>query len=86
MAKCLLQVTGQEAKSACGKKQLAGGVVAEIEGGIHAMRLLWHQHSQEEDWGFLLIDARNAFNEENRTEMLWAVQHEWPSSAQFTFN
>ena len=36
--------------------------------------------------GFILIDARNAFNEENRTSMLWAVRHEWPSGAHFTFN
>ena len=58
----------------------------DIEGGIHAMRLLWEQHSQEEDWGFLLIDARNDFNQENRTEILLSVQHEWTSGAQFTFN
>ena len=50
------------------------------------MRLLWEEHSLEEDWGFLLIDAWNAFNEENRTVMLWAVRHECPSGAQFTFN
>ena len=50
------------------------------------MRLMWEQHSKEEDWGFLLIDARNSFNEENRTAMLWAVRHEWPGGAQFTFN
>ena len=50
------------------------------------MRLLCKQHYQEEDWGFLLIDARNAFNEENRTAMLWAVRYEWPSGAQFTYN
>ena len=25
------------------------------------------------------------FNEENRTYMLWAVRHEWPSGAQFDF-
>ena len=41
-----------------------------IEGGIHAMHLLWAHNSQEEDWGFLLIDAQNTFNEENRTAML----------------
>ena len=58
----------------------------DIEGGIHAMRLLWEQHSQEEDWGFLLIDARNDFNQENRTEILLSVQHEWTSGAHFTFN
>ena len=50
------------------------------------MRVLWEEQSQEEDWGFLLIDARNVFNEENRTDMIWAVRHEWPSDLQFTFN
>ena len=40
MAKCLLRVTGQEAKAACGTEQLASGVEYGIEGGIHAMRLL----------------------------------------------
>ena len=66
MAKCLLQVTGQEAKAACGKEQLAVGMEEGIEGGIHDMRLLWAHNSQEEDWGFILIHARNAFIEENR--------------------
>ena len=50
------------------------------------MRFLWEEHNQDKDWGFILIDAHNAFNEENRTAMLWAVWHEWPSGAQFTFN
>ena len=59
---------------------------AGIKGAIHAARLQWAQHSHEEDWGFLLIDTQNAFNEENRTAMLWAVRHEWTSGAQFTFN
>ena len=49
MEKCLLRVTGQEAKATCGTEQLAGGVEAGIEGGIHAMRVLWQEHSQEED-------------------------------------
>ena len=40
----------------------------------------------EEDWGFLFIDTRKVFNEENRTEMLWAIRYEWPSGAQFTYN
>ena len=86
MVKCLLRVVGPEAKAACGTTQLAGGVEAGIEGAIHAMRVLWEEHAQEEDWGFLLIDARNTFNEENRTAMLWPVRHKWPSGAQFTFN
>ena len=49
------------------------------------MRLQWAHHSQEEDWGFLLIDAWNAFNGYNRTAMIWAFRHEWPIGAQFTF-
>ena len=86
IVKCLLRVTGPEAKAACRKDQLAGGVEAWMEGAIHAMRVLWEEHAQEEDWGFLLIDARNAFNEENQTAMLWAVHNEWPSAVWFTFN
>ena len=50
------------------------------------MRLLWAHHYQDGDWGFLLIDIKNALNEEKRKAMLWAVQHEWPSGANFTFN
>ena len=86
MAKCLLKVAGPEAKTACGTTQLVGGLEAGIEGAIHAMRVLWEENNKEEDWGLLLTDARNAFNEENRTAMIWAVRHEWPSGAQFTFH
>ena len=50
------------------------------------MRVLWEEHSQEEYWRFLIIDLRNAFNEENRIAMFWSVRHEWPSGLQFTFN
>ena len=86
MTKCLLKVAGPEANTACVTTQLAGDLEAGIEGAIHEMRVLWEEHKKEEDWGFLLIDARNAFNEENRTVMIWAVRNEWPSGAQFTFN
>jgi hypothetical protein len=50
------------------------------------MRLLWEQHSMEEEWGFLLVDAANAFNEGNRIVMFWTLRHEWPSGARFAFN
>ena len=36
--------------------------------------------------GFLLIDACNTFNEENRTTMLCAVRHKCPSGVRFAFN
>ena len=47
MAKCLLRVTGQESKAACGTSQLDGGVEAGIEGAIHEMCVLWEEHSLE---------------------------------------
>ena len=37
------------------------------------MPLLWAQHSQEDDWVFLLIDVRNAFDEDNLKVMVWAI-------------
>ena len=40
------------------------------------MRLLWQQQKQEEDWRFLLIDARNVFNEENYTYMMLQIAHQ----------
>jgi hypothetical protein len=51
--------------------------------GIYAMQHLWDAHHQEEEWGFLLIDAHNVFNEKNRMAMLWTIRHEWPSGARF---
>ena len=86
IAKCVLKVAGTEAKEACGTDQLCAGLEAAIEGGIHSVNHLWKVHQMEEDWGFLLIDAANAFNEANRTGMLWTVRHKWPSGARFTFN
>ena len=83
LAKRVLVVTGAEAKEACGMKHLCGGLDVGIEGGIHVVRPLWQQHTQEEDWGFLIIDA---LSEENHTAMLWVVRFEWPSGARFEFN
>ena len=58
MAKCVFKVELQEAKETCGTDQLCAVMEAVIEGGFHAMRLLWQKHVQEEDWRFLLIDAQ----------------------------
>ena len=41
-----------------------------IKGEIHDLRLIWAQHSQEEELGFILVDAWNTFNEDNQTAML----------------
>jgi hypothetical protein len=76
LAKCVLAVAGEEAKLACGAEQVCAGMEGGIEAAIHAAKELVAQHQSEEDWDFLLIDARNAFNEGNRTAMLWTVRHE----------
>jgi hypothetical protein len=67
LAKCVLKVTGNEAKEACGINQLCAGLEGRIEGGTHAIQHVWDAHHMEEEWGFLLIHARSAFNEQNRT-------------------
>ena len=60
--KCVLTVMGAEAKEACGTEQICGGLEVGIEGGVHAVRLLWQQHAQLEDLVFLFVDACNSFN------------------------
>ena len=67
-------------------EQMFREVEAVVEGGIHAMRLPWAYHSQEEDWEILLVNAQNAFNEENWKSMMWAVWNEWLSGSQFNRN
>ena len=59
---------------------------AGIEGGIHAARQAWTDNEEDEEWGFLLVDARNAFNEGNRSAFMWTIRHLWPSGARFTYN
>ena len=50
------------------------------------MTHMWKSLEAEESVGFLLVDARNAFNELNREVMLWVIRHEWPQGARFVFN
>ena len=53
LAKCLLRVTGEEAKIACGSSQLCRGIHAGIEAGSYAMRMQWDADNTLEDQGFL---------------------------------
>ena len=86
MLKCVLTVAGPESNEDCGKYQLCRGMESIIEGGIHSMHIKWQQNDQDKDWSFLLIYARNEFNGENRTEILWIVRFEFPSGVSFTLN
>ena len=49
--------------------------------------VLWEENLDNEDpWGVLSIDARNAFNGGNRKLMVWVAHHEWPTGARLLFN
>eukprot|EP00957_Ditylum_brightwellii_P074597 5668379-Ditylum_brightwellii.AAC.1 len=50
------------------------------------MNQLWAEHGDEENWGILLMDAKNAFNQINRRVMLWEVRHLWAAGSRFAFN
>ena len=78
-------VTGWEAQSACGAEQLACRMRSGIEGAVHAMSALYGDHS-DDGWGFLLMDAANAFNSVNRAAALWNARVLWPSCSRFLFN
>ena len=71
--KCVLRVTGPEATSVCQDDQLCAGLKAVIDGAA-------------EDWGFLIADAKNTFNDIILIGMLWTVRHLWPSGDRFVFN
>ena len=85
-AKTVILVTGDDTTEACGSEQLCAGLKAGIEGGVHAASAFWDENAKKEDTGFLLIDAKNAFNEMNRDLMLWRIRFDWPKGCRFIFN
>ena len=70
----------------CQDNQLCAGLKSGIYSAIHGVQDLWDENLSTEEWGFLLVDARNAFNEINRVGMLCTVQHLCPSRAHFVFS
>ena len=63
--KCVLRVTGPEATSACQYCQICNGLKAGIYSTIHRIKAIWDTKLTMEDWGFLLVDAKDAFNKIN---------------------
>ena len=41
-----------------------------IEGAVHEVQFSWDESLTTEDWGFLIVDANNAFKDINRVGML----------------
>jgi len=44
---------------------------AGIEAAVHSANEVVDGNYETDDWGFILVDARNAFNKLNRYTMLW---------------
>ena len=62
--------TGDDVKLECGSDQLCSGIKGESEAAIHAMSGLYDAHA-DNGWGFLLMDAANAFQNISRPGALW---------------
>jgi hypothetical protein len=86
VSKVMVELTKEEAAVACGVDQLCAGLEAGCEAAAHWAASEWDRLSETVDFGTLLIDAKNAFNEVNRCLMLWNVRHLWPSASRYMFN
>jgi hypothetical protein len=60
IAKIIHLVTDMEVTTACNTVNLCASLQGGIEAAIHAIQAIWDSHHMEEEWGFLLIDAKNA--------------------------
>ena len=85
VAKIILLVTGEDAMEACSSDQLCARLKFGCEGGVHGMTAAFDVASVNEDAGFMLVDADNAFNSFSRNQMLWNVCHAWLAGAWFAF-
>ena len=64
-ANIFLKVTGPEATMACQDDQICAGLKVGVDGPIHEVQYLWDKKSATKNWGFLIVDTKNAFNEIN---------------------
>jgi hypothetical protein len=70
----------------CKTDNPCGGLQGGIDGAIHTAQAMWDSHHMEDNWGFLLIDTRNVFNDQDRMVMLWNFRYGWTSGARFMLN
>ena len=70
---------------ACQDDQLCAVLKAVIDSTVHISQAIWDENLTTENWGFLLVDADNAFKNIIWFGMLWKIKHLWPSGAWFVF-
>ena len=85
-SKCLMKVKGSKSTIACQDDKLCAGIDAVTDCAIHSVQEIWGANSSTEDWLFLLVDSKKAFNKVNRIGMLWTVFHLWPSRDRYVLN
>ena len=61
----MLKFTRPEATMAYQYDQMCAGIKSVIDGAVHGVQPIWDEKLTTEDCGFLLIDAKNAFNRIN---------------------
>ena len=64
-SKCVLKVRVPEATIVYQYDQICDRLKAVIDGTVHGVQAIWDTKLATEDWGFLLADAKNAFDEIN---------------------
>ena len=85
-AKVFLRSLGDAPAELCGNKQLCCSTPAGVEGAIHAARILWNEKASNTNFGFLMLDADNAFNKLNRVKALNTIRNIYPAAARMAFN
>ena len=83
---CVLRVMGTEPTNAWKEDQIRAHSKARINGALNGVQAIWGENLSTEDWWLLLVDTKNAFNETNKTIMLWRVHHLCSSGAHFFKN
>ena len=63
--KYALKFTGYEATHVCKDDQLFAVWKAGIDGMVNGVQYIWEANRTKENWGLLLVDVKNVFNEIN---------------------
>ena len=69
----MLRVTGPEATSAFQCDHICAGLKAVIDGELYGVQAVLDTKPTTENWVFLIVDAKNAFNDINQIRSLWTV-------------
>ena len=81
-----MKVTGPEATKRCQYDQIFSGLKVVTDGSVHRVQAIWDSKLSTKNWGFLLMDAKNVFNEINHIVMIFTVCHLSTYKARFVFN